>query len=56
MKCVQPLRPEDKRDIDITMETEKRTAGFGLRTQQYESIFHQEWVVFLICVDETIRL
>ena len=33
MKSGQPLRPEDERDIDITMETKKRAGGFGLDTQ-----------------------
>lgn len=30
MKSGQPLRPEDKRDIDIAMETKRRAGGFGL--------------------------
>lgn len=32
MKSGQPLRPEDERDIDITIETKRRAAGFGLST------------------------
>lgn len=33
MKSGQPLRPEDKRDIDIAMETKRRAGGFGQGTR-----------------------
>lgn len=33
MKSGQPLRPEDKRDIDIAMETKRRAGGSGLGTR-----------------------
>lgn len=33
MKSGQSLRPEDKRDIDIAMETKRRAGGSGLGTR-----------------------
>lgn len=39
MKSGQPLRPEDKRDIDIAMETKSRAGGFGLGAGDFLCVF-----------------